>query len=89
MLSCAVDVMQSLVQTSREVLEKIYIACKGLSEKHQQTSHMFLSTYHEVFFPKSDPGKLTSQARIDAGYVRTYLAIFQILTGYCGDSDRG
>lgn len=48
--SCAVDVMQSLLQTSRDVLEKIYIACKGLSAKHQQTSHMFLSTYHEVHF---------------------------------------
>ena len=44
----AVDIMQVLLQTSRELLEKVYIACKGLSAKHQQTSQMFLSTYHEV-----------------------------------------
>lgn len=42
------DCLQHLVLTSDDLLERVYVACSGLSAATHPTSHVFLSTYHEV-----------------------------------------
>jgi hypothetical protein len=37
-----------LLQTSEELLERLYATCGGISPTEQKTSAMFLSTFHEV-----------------------------------------